>query len=107
MSSKNNAINVLNIWLARNHGKRFPRLSQTSFSRVVCYEVKDINTTIKNHWFSLDFSFFSDRSIKFTLCKLCAVLARYIISLSEGVQSLSGGHVILRYQNFKKKCCFF
>ena len=39
MASNNDVINVLNIWRARNHGKKFPKLSQTSFSGIVYYRV--------------------------------------------------------------------
>ena len=36
MSSNNDVINVLNI--TRSHGKKFPKLSQTSFSGIVYYK---------------------------------------------------------------------
>ena len=45
MSSNNDVINVLNI-LGRNHGKKFPKLSQTSFSGIVYESDIDLNWNI-------------------------------------------------------------
>ena len=46
MSSNYDVVNVLNILALKNNGKKFPKLSQTSFSGIV-YRHETVNLTGK------------------------------------------------------------